>query len=354
MDSQSYRNSLPLRALTTKSKNSQPLPIAFLDIDLTLTKNDSFNQSIKDVRSFLTKKGYIFAVATSRTEELMMSPEEYRLSKEKYGFSRPPPKIFSPNAQGVLDADIIISSSGTKIFLHQVGGGYCEDETYQKQYSLPSPVWRNIILHLIKKINQERELAQIAPHENEKNYQQGKTIIYPPDYRIQLFFKNLDDKLEFCQKFTHLKTDASIIDDSDPLNHEYTIYITPPGGNKKNAVNWLMGKICQQLSIESRLFRILFAGDSWPDLKMGLYAATDVTQAVFIIVGGSRLTPYLTEKKYQEFAGNDLSQIKKFLLPEERRGFYRFVKLPHPRTVVIGDQAFPGKLGPATLLAYLS
>ncbi len=352
---QPYRNSLPLKALRQKSKSKQPLPIAFLDIDLTLTKsNNDLDQLIKDVRLFLTQKGYIFAVATSRTEELMMSPKEYRLSKEKYGFSRPPPKVFSPNNHGVLDADIIISSSGTKIFLHQVGGGYCEDESYQKKYLLPSPVWRSLILNLIKKINREKELAQIALHEEEKNYQQGKTSIYPPDYRIQLFFKNLIDKLEFCQKFTRLKTKATIIDDSDPIRDEYTIYITPPGGNKKDAVDWLLGKICHQLLIGEKLFKILFAGDSWPDLKMGLYAADDVDRVVFIIVGGSRLTPYLTEKKYQEFAGNDLSQIKKFLLPEGRQGFYRFVNLPHPRTVVIGDQAFPGKLGPATLLAYLS
>ncbi len=356
-DSNPYRNSSFLKVLDNRLNKNLPLQIAFLDIDRTLIGNGDSQLSFK-TRKILAEQGYIFAAVTSRTEEMTISEEEYHLSKKKYIFPRPPPKP-SAEAAGILDADIIAASSGTKLLIHQIGGGYLEDIEYRQRFGASPQIWRTAVISLINKINSSHKLAKFFLPENKNHYFQGKTDIFSPplDFRINLFFTSIEDKLHFTREFERMKTikntlDLRLTDDSDPDKKIYSIYITPRLGYKRTAIEWVIDKTCLALNVKRKDLKLLIAGDSWPDLEMGLFSGNAIKNITFVIVGGSRLAPYLTEKERRQFAGEDLFSIKRFLKTDKEKGVYKFMMPGYERKVIIGDLAFPGKKGPETLLCY--
>jgi hydroxymethylpyrimidine pyrophosphatase-like HAD family hydrolase len=318
---QAYKQSGLVRKLNLRRKNNLPLKLAFLDVDSTLTGGKAETES---VRSKLESFGYGIIYVTARTEEMMMSDKEYRLSREKYGFDRPVPNrgAQKDGSIGIYDPDIIIGSTGTCILVRQTSGGYCCDCSFQKQFSANSQEWREKALASLQKF---KPIYRLAPIEFEDNYWQGKTDVFPPDYRIHLLFDSIKDKKDFIKAFKkNRKCNFLMIKENAKPNR---LYLLPRKAGKKNAVDWVIDKLSCQLKVREKAFHILIAGDDWPDVEMGLLSAKKVKKSTFILVGGSSLTPYL-----QQYLREQQDQA---------------------REIVIGDLIYPGIVGPGTILKYL-
>lgn len=326
---------------------------AFIDIDNTLTGNGSGtgnSQLIMQVRKLLKKKSYLFCPTTSRTEEMMMSQKTYEKSKEIYFLKRPPPKLFFDQGLyyykdpllveplGILDGEIIISSSGSKIFVKQTNNAYQEDICFYDK-AFPDPqTWRNTVTTQINNINNVKNIVKLSSIEYADRYSSGTNNVYPPDYRIQLFFTSIKDKLFFISKLLKIKKSSkdvsintlNITYDSDPKKNKISVYLTPKNG-KIDAVNHVMEHLRLDLDITAP--ELLLVGDSWPDLEMGLFSAVDIPNGTFFLVGGSRLRNFIQT---------------------DDKGVYYYKGNGYERKVVIGDIIFPGKVGPDSLIEFLS
>lgn len=338
-----------------------PFKIAFLDIDSTVTGPIELTNRVK---SRLYELGYALVYVTARTEEMLMSKYQYDKSV-KLGFDRPrprlgkrkntryyiPPEDIEPTS--ILDCPIIATSSGTRILFRQQNGGYILDSHYQDRFNQSPIDWQKQTLELLEVINQGK-LFSISP------VSLGiltKADVFPPEYRIQLNFENVEQKIEFKKKVTQLKKDGEgdfsnirITDDSNPFKGQFSVYLTPLAGSKKTALERIINSLAKRLEIKNNRFEILIAGDSYPDLEMGLFAALNI-KGTFLVVGGSPLSRSLIED-INDFAGENITPIKQNL--SGRNGIYKF-KLSDMvyRRVVIGDELFPGTKGPETILAYL-
>lgn len=346
---------------------------AFIDIDNTLTGNGSSignPQLIMQVRKLLEKQNYLFCPTTSRTEEMMMSQETYEQSKKIFSFERPLPKLFFDQGlyyykdpllvepPGILDGDIIISSSGSKIFVNQTNNAYQEDICFYDK-AFPDPqTWRNTVTTQINNSNNVKNIVKLSNIEDANRYSNGTNNVYPPDYRIQLFFTNIENKLFFISQLLKIKKfskDASIntlhiTDDSNPNKNKISVYLTPKNG-KVDAVNHVMEHLQADLNITAP--ELLFIGDSWPDLEMGLFSATDIPNVTFFLVGGSRLTDFITNPQDTSFAGEPLTKIKQDFIQTNDKGVYYYKGNGYERKVVIGDIIFPGKVGPDSIIEFL-
>ncbi len=363
-----YENCIAIQKLKRRKSKNLPLYIAFLDIDSTMTSSNK-DSLTNTVREDLEKNGYVVAFVTSKTEEIIISQDQRELSpnltrpiphlgKDKHGKRfYTDPRNTEPD--GIINADIIIGSTGTTILAKQASGGYIVDEDYRKNFPDHYQQWRDAVINTISTINHDYPLCELSSIEYIENYDIGKTDIAPPDYRVEVKFRTLKNKRHFvrCFKDTVSKTDLSVqfTDDSNPDKEKYTLFITPKLATKVNAVEYIVKKIYATLSVQPDELSLLLAGDSYPDLAMGLYGGKG-TQANFLLVGHSRLASYLVEDDMHEFADESLKEIKKNLVAIKSKpgGRYDFaLQGSGKRTVIIGDEVFPNTKGPETIWAYL-
>jgi len=324
--------------------------LAFIDVDHTLTANpwETEEKDLLDSRltnqamALLKKAGYCCILNTSRTEEMCMSSKQYMLSKQYYHFKRPAPQIgmgrdgrrfyikpedFYPI--NFLDLPIIISSSGAKISVLQNEGGYREDTDFYPAHFPSLAVWREKTISILHSFNLP---FRLSPIESTHNYYQHVTDVFPPDYRIQLYFRSLHELIQFTQKIKSQKNNFFLTNDSDPEKQLYTLYITPKKG-KYEVIEHIVNKI--------NISEILIIGDSLPDLEAGLHTYSPEIKKTFLLVGGSRLTSYLIDAHKTSFAGINLNVIKKQLSSFKNK-------------YIIGDLAFPKAIGPRSIIEFLS
>lgn len=374
-----YKYSTVLQKIQARQRTHSPVLVAFFDIDFTLTGN---NHAAMAVRNKLEELGYIVIFITARTEEMVMSSREYTLSQQRYNFGRAKPKLGKSGriniavepetviSPGLLDPDIIAGTTGTRIFFHKADGGYCEDMMFRNKH-ITSALFKRITHTMISHINKAETIARTTLLEHESNFHKGLTNVFPPDFQVQLDFKNLPHKIEFLWQLHVIKEQFSLfrfipqseivlkelsyVDNSDPDKNYYSIFLVPNGG-KLHAIDYLYSKLEHCMGEGHHTMHSLTAGDSWADLQMGLYGGTQINkQSHLLIVGGSRLTPYLIHSsKYDFYAGEPLKPIKQNMIPIEHKGFFRFPLLGHEKILIIGDLAYPGTRGPETILAFLS
>src|SRR6266480_4472537 len=365
-----YTHSTIIKKLMHRKSLSKPLKIAFVDIDATFTGHSTVTRK---ARVKLEELGYALVFVTARTEEMVMSQDEYQkslqlgcirpkpfLKKQQNIYTYVDPKVHNTN---LVDPDIIIGSTGTQILVKQISGGYAPDVSFEKQFVFSPRIWREKVLKFIHMIDPEETFVHLAPIESEKNYREQKTNVFPPAYRVMLFFKNLAGKIYFLQeieKRKHTDTFLSLlnfIDDSHPEKEEFITYITPHKTSKRFAVEHVVDHIIKQTHIQKSELHVLLAGDSFPDLTMLLYGAIG-TKATAIAVGGSRLTQVLTHESNHMYAGENMFLHKKKLkIQKGKTGHYNFTTIIeketiHIRNIIFGDQAFPKTKGPETILAY--
>lgn len=365
-----------IEILKKQKEEGLPLRLAFLDIDLTMSGNP---KAALAVREKLMKGRYVTIFVTSRTEEMVMSKKEYEKSKQ-YGFSRPQPKLEMedngkmihafideiPSQKGLYDPEIIIGTTGSVILIKQRGGGYKEDEDFKSHIGETSQKWRDDTLEVVKALDPENQLTILAAVDTEGNYEKGVIDVEEPDYRIQINIQGKDpdttlkNKVAFFEKLKKIRDDKSlnirITDDSYPDKGLFALYLTPYKVWKATAVQHIIDKIEEELEIEPKELETFFAGDGYPDMRMGLEAGIG-TRGVFLIVGGSRLSDALLGKT-KDFAGITLEDVRERMREVGKgRYVYEIDKKDTEvailkRQVIIGDVAYLGTKGPETILAY--
>lgn len=342
----------------------KPERIAFVDIDYTLSNHPSdtshpalLNFTLANkARQMLKKRGFLVTLTTSRTEEMLMSSKEYEISVTKYGLKRPPPKLkehmgtytYIPpekmEPEGILDPDIIVSSTGAKIFVRQPQGGYLEDVQYHSQLP-PANDWRKNTMDTLSHINHELHLFSFSFIEDENNFLTGKTDVYPPDYRIQISFINEANLIYFRNYLRIRYPDLFLFNESTPGKNKYSLYICPVNGKAAASV-----RILEQLRLPLSS-EILIVGDSYTDLHEALNIPS--YEITLLLVGGSRLSSFFIDPQAQSFAGEDLSEIKKSLKKIEP-GIYRYEGQRTRTTCIVSDEKNPGLVGPESLIEYLT
>ncbi|HUD44641.1 MAG TPA: hypothetical protein VMR41_03820 [Patescibacteria group bacterium] len=362
-----YQNSTLLNKLLHSPK------IAFLDLDDTMTGDKKLTNT---TRKQLEKLGYSLIFVSSRTEELLMSSNSYKKSL-RHGFTRPQPYSGSKDGKqyyiktekhtptGLLDPDVIAGSTGTQIIIKQQDGAYREDTGYTSSFGLSTIEWKQQCLRLLQIIDPQKKLFQLSPIDIPSNYYQRVTDVFPPYFRLGIICKNLTAKKTFLRRLRQLSFDPflhihmqrlikniRITDDSNPSQNNYNLYLTPRSGYKARAVEYLVHAICSQLKIEREQLEILIAGDSFPDLEMGLYAGIG-TNATFLLVGGSRLSEVLLHTNQHKFAGEELSAIKRLLKPKGKGRYTFHIPSLLKRTCIVGSEAFMGKKAVETIHSYL-
>ncbi|MDE2589027.1 MAG: hypothetical protein KGL95_05110, partial [Patescibacteria group bacterium] len=377
-----YQHSTYIQKLIRFYNSHKPLRIAFLDIDFTLSSNYLILPSLKEK---LYSMGFVIAFVTSRTEEMVMSLEEYTLS-HKYGFNRPRPMMHMENKKYsyvdprivnpyLVDPDMIIGSTGTQILLRQSTGGFAPDLSFDEKFK-GGILWKRNMLRRIQHLEKEGLLFSVSMMEDMRNYYQKKTNVFPPTYRIQVAFATEKDKFIFCDRlkkrnifgsllFRNSRPEFRIIDDSNISIGRHVIFITPRGSGKKLAVRYTVNKTVQALrkfaDKEIKQFDIetLLAGDGMQDLPM-LFDGAEETDSISILVGGSKIAQELSEISPDSFSGEVIKNIHERLRPITPRGYYLYpYHMKEEKKIVykkfiIGSDAFPTTHGPETILAYLN
>ncbi len=224
-----YSNSSAAKKMKQRKEAGQPVRLAVLDIDSTMTgtSEDDTNKARKDME----EQGYVVVFNTARTSEMVISENQRKKSED---FKRPPALLGKDDsnkqvykdpaevvAQGILDGDLIAGSTGTEIFIKQEQGGYAADNTFIERQKAESLKWRSAITAMVDYVNRQKisantqngqlgePLAVLKPFENPANYQSGATDVYTPDLRVQMDFKTAEDKLEFLQNLRDLRNTLS-------------------------------------------------------------------------------------------------------------------------------------------------
>lgn len=350
--------------------------VAMLDIDSTLTGNAS---AAGRVRSLLERREDVVVFNTSRTEEMVMTSSSFASSRARTGFTRPPPRLGMRDGRRVevpqeaaepaalLDPDVIAGSTGTRILFRQSDGRYRPDGTYGAPNESPPDLWRHEVLALLARVNDEGRVVELASIENADNYRAGRSDVFPPDYRVQVNFAQPQDRLETVRRLAAIRRTSSpdnplsrratrirVLDDSEPRHGRYKAFIIPRWASKARAAYHILS-IVRECARDDASIDVLFVGDSYPDLHMGLLGGVGL-RCTLLLAGGSRLTDVLTVPGVSRFAGDSLAAVKRRLTPTGQPGRYRY-RVPCGRTpdvqIVIGDAAFPGSTAVETVARYL-
>lgn len=374
-----YTHSVALTKIKSALKSKKKPKLAFLDIDSTLHHTDS-NLKTDRARKILEERGYVVVFNTSRTEELVMSEKERIASRLFY---RPAPHLgqikfkqhdavktiyyyvdpSKTEPKGVLDPDIIIGSTGTAIWLKQVNGGYKPDLIYQQSFAIHSKEWRNLVLLMLHQLKKTANF-NISHIENDQSYEKNRSNVYPPDFRVQILFATIKDLKSFAKKVNNLKrqytTNIRLTNDSKPSHGKYVLYLTPKNASKVHAQEEVIAALTKSQKINRKDFAIFIAGDSWPDLLMGIKGETETE--TFLLVGGSRLYKDLNHARlnshkndYHYFSGESLKAIGQRFIVTSEKGIYLYRSSRYEKVkIILGDEKYPKTIGVESVLAYLS
>jgi hypothetical protein len=266
----------------------------------------------------------------------------------------------------VLDWDII-SGVGSGILV-KTSDGYHVDHSYEQRLGVSS-TWRDDALKLLQAIDKNGDvLSLLAPIEFEEKYKNREVDIYPRPYRVQLDFRGaqgLEMKQEVARRIIEIRRrgslemrnfarDIVLLDESNPQEDTFTLYIIPKRGTKDRAMDHILKSVADAAHVQTKDLEILYAGDTMTDFRAGFVGGIDA-DVTFLLVGGSRMTPYLYgDKKGKPFAGESLAWIQHKLTHEISPGVFTFEgSLGKTRTIVIGDIAFPSTHGPETIAVWL-
>lgn len=366
-----YLDSCIVHKLISNYVKGKPLRIAFLDVDATMTGPE---EKTNEARLLLEKLGFAIVYVTARTEEMLLSERQYKLSVG-LGFTRPHPRMHLKDGKrhyrppedhepsGIIDPDCVAGSSGTQIILRQTNGGFLEDKEYTGSFQEDSSTWREKVYRVLTHIAGEETLWRFDTVDNPENYYNRKSSVFPPYFRITLEFDSLKKEKYFLQKIKEIKknkdsliyTDLSnirITDDSYPANNYFSLHLTPRNGSKALAVDRIISGVCSILEVKRSDVTLLIAGDSFPDLEMGILGGKGAN-VTFLLSGGSRLTRAITTEDTQEFATEELIELKKHIA-HLQKVHKLTTEIITPRTVIIGDQQFEGVREVETILSYLA
>lgn len=344
--------------------------ICCFDIDGTLTGGNE--ESLLEVRQRAERAGTLI-FSTARTPELCMSSTAYEASKS-HGFNRPEPHVpknelgkryFKPlelieEFNGLLDPDAILSM-GTGMFI-RTGDGYAEDKSYLAKLNV-FPEWKAMALDLLEYIDEGDVLKYLSKIEHPHMYETRDIDITSLPFRIQLDFPELELKMNVVNRIeevaesyhvlSSIARNCVFVDESNPEKGRYTVYLLPLEAPKEKGLEYFLSNCAFVSEVPLSEVSLLLTGDTLTDFKSGCIAGAQ-TQGTFILVGGSRLAPLFDGSYPESFAGVDIQWLWNSLHETERPGFFVFNNGNNPpRIIIVGDMAYPGTIGPETILAYM-
>ncbi len=371
-----YRESIIINKYKRQVTLKKPFTVSFLDIDSTIA--DTRPKRSNEVRTLLDKGNCGIVFVTSRTEEILITEASRKKSKL---FIRPlphlgikitkeadkkrvvryyvdPAKIIQ---QGLLDPDVIVGSTGASIWIRQEDGSYMADVSYTDRFDIDGTAWRTSFERFLKRIKGER-YCRLSPFDDKALYEENKTDVYPPDYRIQLLFSDLRGLKTFRNHFHHKNFEYtyenfSFTNDSKPQIGRFSGYVTPRFGTKLQAKLHILRSILALVkTAQYAHLNVLTAGDSWPDLLMA--TETVVPNETFILAGSSRLLkPLLASihtKRSVFFAGEPIGLLARKLKTTDKKGVYIYTT-PHkyPLRFVILDELYKASSPSESIFQYL-
>jgi hydroxymethylpyrimidine pyrophosphatase-like HAD family hydrolase len=332
-----YNSSDITDKLTTRCQNGDPLRIAFLDIDSTLTSTPEEQVAVRDK---LEKLGFTIIFVTSRTEEMMLPSTSYADSPE-VNSRRKPPKLKKSGTSITIDqmregattfelgfpdevrdfdglhtADVIIAQTGGVTLINR-DGVYA----YDNRNSALDTGWVDRVKSQVEEVQQLSEInCTFSKVDQPNNYEQGRIDVDRTDRRVQINFDTIEDQQKFTETYNAFNEDDKVFDmvedgDQREGKKRYQVYLMPRGVNKKTAVDNAIHQIIEAVSdrVERKLgeadLELLYAGDSAPDVAMALRPTE--ASSTFIVVAGSRL---VTDGKL-------VDRVHSQSLTEEMEGF---------------------------------
>lgn len=345
-----YRESL----LLTKIRKTGN--IVFLDIDLTITGKPGTQRKIRDL---FEAHGYSVVFVTSRPYELLLSDKALAQSPR---LTRPPSKVgISANNTyyhvdlatvesfaGLIDPDALADTTGGRIYLRQQSGEYLRDRDYDV-FELSAAEWRTHVLNLLTTISNTMSNFQLKKIEDMSNYEKGFANISPPDFRIQVDFKDNKEKKLFRKHISKLTPPIYTLDDSEPEKEIYSLFLFPTQADflKAQAVDRIVDMVIKATDISPDQLSVFLSGDSFADVNMGLNSAKG-TKATFFLPGGARMSKYFSDNTMNAYEDVDISLWKKEL-NKKSPGHYAL----HDREIYVADELFPGLIAGESLLHFL-
>ncbi len=336
------------------------------DTILDLDGTDDGTEGEREAVDCLAREQGSLIYGSARTEELMMSDEEYALSVERYGFTRPRSlKSVSAYYQNQTDPHAMCPFGGIPHLL-QKNGGFDADDEYAELAGMKD-WYKDTRLALARLDNDLKIQNALASIEDAENYRAGTADVMPLPYRIQLDFRGRDAELQMLEVrnritssmvLVGLPRNVRFVDESNPAHERCTLYLAPRFAPKGRSVSFLLRKAAKVADVPLASRSIDMAGDTFTDLSM-LGALPEASDVRFLLAGGSRLAPHFTpghERYGTPFAGKPTKGLCARLQPLGPPGIYS-LRLPGayaPRTFVNGDEAYPGLVGAASVKQFLS
>ena len=384
--------------------------IVLTDLDGTMATGQEYpsQKELKDrrnVRALLKERGVVAGAVTARTVSLTLSSKEYEASETlhtveyapRWGIDKATGKRISvpleevPFFDSCLDFDFT-ASFGSVIAIKN-GHGYIVDMPYYEllKYDYDRSVntvidrepWRHAMREFIY-----HELSEFKKYESKlekaSNYRGGVTDSAPLHFRYQYDFVGSEGLAAMVRMKTIINEAAynvgsarydvllriKMVDESkphptDPELSRYTLYLIPWGATKEKMIHRLFSQSVAAAGCEVKDTRLFYAGDTLTDLRTGLWAGGEA-KLTFLLATGSRLAPYLMEKR-KKFGDEDLSFLwaredadipspVSRLVPTNEKGVYKFVhkaRGTNANTLIIGDERYPGVTPPGSVYAFL-
>ncbi|GAC1473087.1 MAG: hypothetical protein PVSMB7_26580 [Chloroflexota bacterium] len=371
--SDAYRTGIALRKVTAAVAAGRRPTIACFDVDSTLTGDAG---AADEMRRLLDAQGIVTMLNTSRTEEMLMSEAVYAATRATGLFHRPVPhlgldgtrRVYVPpeeaEAAGILNPDVIAGSTGTRLYIRQEDSRYLPDGEYNNCHVSDPDTWRRGVLNLLHTVEANKLGADLADIDSAERFEQGVTDVYPPEYRLQIHFTDARAKLRLRQRLhaagrtgdsetARLARSLRLSDDSEPREHRYKAFLMPRDRSKTRAIQRVVDSLVAAGGPKRTEMHLVFGGDSFPDLTMGLLGGIGA-QASLLLVGGSRLSSTITDENAHSFAGEDMRAYRRRIWASTDRGVYRFrPPCGAERAVIVGDEAFPGTQAIDTVLAWV-
>ncbi|HEV8666796.1 MAG TPA: hypothetical protein VN665_03035, partial [Candidatus Paceibacterota bacterium] len=286
--------------------------MAMLDLDGTMASGDPdpSEREVRDrigVRELLKSKGVVAGAITARTAGLTLSSAAYQASETLHKAEWPPkwgvdpethertnvPLEHVPFFTGCLDWDFTGSFGGPIVIKN--GRGYKVDQQYynllrfdtnDEELAQRREAWRHLMQEFLFDYLGEFK-DYMSKLERLSNYAGGITDSAPLAFRYQFDFfglAGLEAMKKMAEIIERLRSEGNplairinIVDESkphptDPGKSKYTLYLIPWNATKEKMVHRVFSQSVMAAGYEVKNTRLFYAGDTFTDLRAGLYA----------------------------------------------------------------------------------
>jgi hypothetical protein len=306
--------------------------------------------------------GLVFVSA--RAPEQQMSDRRYARSVERFGFDRPRSTKPISVYRHQTDPDAICSF-GEAPWLLQTDGAFACDASFAQLSGMKD--WYRQVRLALHRLDADRKIdAALASFEHPENFTNGTADVMRLSYRIQLNFYGPDAGTQLKEILDRITSSMIMFDSPKNVRFFYepghsgrqTLYLTPRYAPKGRTANFVVTKAAMAAGVPLSELDIDAAGDEPTDFSL-LSALPDARSFRFLLSGGSRLCPHFTMGDPAfgtPYNGFPTAPYCRRLTQTRTPGVYE-LSLPgreRPVTFVVGDLAYPERIGTQSVKAFLA